>query len=952
MTLAEALEKISKALAVLAYQTRAENLVGMYTKNKLVEDLLLPVFQVLFKAPHLRNLNQESINFPYIDLADEQSRLAVQVTTERTAAKVTETLIGFLAQDYQKRYDRLVFFILTADKVSHTTRTRTKWQNTCNGILHFDPGADIITILDLLPLIQGLPHDDIYAINDIIAKSVIGDAHVDVDSYLRRLSFRQLEDEKKSAKYIPDVFVETRDTKNLARSFCHPALFFHRTLDSLNRLDISGSNKILAKAGLPALPFPDLASHASVHNINEVDVAALSLSEQLSELTSVLAKYKALTWKGPPPFPVKTERKYYYEESIWTLEYSLGLALNRQVDDLVNELNAAHAKLFILTGRAGQGKTNLVCDLVENFLLKHDIPCAYLTGRLLRSYPTVDIGDTIRRLLFEGTVDSFAETARYLSDHADRVNKPVVLIIDGLNEHDRIGDFSDQLRRFLGEAVEYPNLKFFLTCRSEFFQQRFGGLTKGPFEREVFLWEANDRRMDQESYKKLVAGYFKFFGLQPDRVSNAAMESLSQDLLLLRFFCEAYGTRNKPREYKQPFIANIYRDDIFETYLQHKLGKAEGFFERITDQPTPTNQAPLLVSVLEHCVKHMLKTWQFSNVPLSAIPSSLSDALYVLLDEEVILRRDAPQSSSVFAASEDTINFTFDDFRDFLLAEYLLNIYRTDAAQFEEYIGRNNPEDSQIIEGLKKFLFYASRHTQNEGFWEFYQSQPWYADVYHDEIFNIDPRLHRDQDRALVVQALQAGGERAMTFSRRLAICWHRGSYPVLNLDLLLSFVAKASDEQYDNLIGIPFKTHPHFHDPASSSMFCKFITTSILPHLVPDTLGPETSLFRFLILLLPVDSGADLNSESFQVLRELLNQHPTYAITLLKDSLAYKPTRHRPYVWRLLALASTHLSPSDPLFGEAETEKQRSITSDNLLHQEVGRFLDRSRKSAKEDKV
>jgi hypothetical protein len=46
MTIPEALEKIRKALAILTYQTKAENLAGLFSKNRLAEDLLLPVFRI------------------------------------------------------------------------------------------------------------------------------------------------------------------------------------------------------------------------------------------------------------------------------------------------------------------------------------------------------------------------------------------------------------------------------------------------------------------------------------------------------------------------------------------------------------------------------------------------------------------------------------------------------------------------------------------------------------------------------------------------------------------------------------------------------------------------------------------------------------------------------------------------------------------------------------------
>jgi len=57
MNQAEAIDKISKALTNLTSQTIQENLAGLDSKNRLLEDLFLPVFAIVFNAPSLRNLN-------------------------------------------------------------------------------------------------------------------------------------------------------------------------------------------------------------------------------------------------------------------------------------------------------------------------------------------------------------------------------------------------------------------------------------------------------------------------------------------------------------------------------------------------------------------------------------------------------------------------------------------------------------------------------------------------------------------------------------------------------------------------------------------------------------------------------------------------------------------------------------------------------------------------------
>jgi len=942
MTIPEALEKISKALAVLTHQTDAENRAGMFSKNRLTEDLLLPVFRLALKAPNLRNVNQKVANYPYIDLADDKSRLAIQVTVERGAAKVTETLTDFVSNGYQKRYRKLIFFVLTGTKLHYAAKSKREWQKICGKKLRFDPTSDIITTLDLFPIIQGLSNADIFEVRDILLQSVFGEEFVDVESYLVRQSRRQLDLEKKSGKYIPEVFVETRETKSLARCFAHPALFFRHTLDSLGRLNIPGWNRRLAKAGLPPLVFPDLADRYSKHSFADVVASAAELSAELTEFTTVVTKYHGVSSESPPPFPVRKDRKHFYEQNIYTLQTSLGWGLNHQIKELLDELSAARAQIFILTGKAGQGKTNLVCDFVENFLWKHKVPCAYLSGRRVSAMKTTDAGDAIQRLIFEGKTKSFADAAQLLSAHSDRANKPFVLIIDGLNEHHRINEFAEQLEQFIEAVIEYPNLKLFLTCRSEFFRLRFGNLLKGKFTEHTFLLEANEHRLEESCHDEMLAGYFKFFKVREELLSEHVIKSLKRDILLLRFFCEAYGALDKPKGYRQPWIAHIYREQIFKIYLERKLGSADAFLQDVTGKTNPLNSKADLWAVLGCCMQHMLKAWQFGNVPISIIPANLQDALYVLLDEELILRRDAPPGASVFSPSQETINFTFDEFRDFLLAQYLIDpVFVSDHTAFEKYIARNDPKDSQIIEGIKRFLFYASRHEKNENFLKYYRDQPWYKDVYDSEVFNLDPSELRSDDKQIIIEALKTGGERARGFARSLAVNWDAGSFPIFNLDLLLSFLVKADDSQFDNLVTETFKTIRNFNDGTSANAFCKFIREKVLPTFRPSRNSTANSLFQFLIFLLPVDDNHFMDSESDRTFRVLLETHPAYAIRLLRNALSYKSSRLQPYVWRLLASGVKHLSRNDPLLAQANEVKKQHFMVNHVLNREIGRFID-----------
>jgi hypothetical protein len=74
MNQAEAIEQISKALSHLTYQVAQENFAGFFSKNRLLEDLLLPAFAILLQAPKLRNLNASGQNNAFLDFGDDENQ--------------------------------------------------------------------------------------------------------------------------------------------------------------------------------------------------------------------------------------------------------------------------------------------------------------------------------------------------------------------------------------------------------------------------------------------------------------------------------------------------------------------------------------------------------------------------------------------------------------------------------------------------------------------------------------------------------------------------------------------------------------------------------------------------------------------------------------------------------------------------------------------------------------
>jgi hypothetical protein len=85
--------------------------------------------------------------------------------------------------------------------------------------------------------------------------------------------------------------------------------------------------------------------NCSERTLPTVSSAANDVSHQLDELSGILTKYEGMSRKNSPPFPVKEDRKYFYEENTYTLQSSLGWGLNYTLKDLRNELTAARFNL-------------------------------------------------------------------------------------------------------------------------------------------------------------------------------------------------------------------------------------------------------------------------------------------------------------------------------------------------------------------------------------------------------------------------------------------------------------------------------------------------------------------------------------------------------------------------------------------------------------------------------
>ena len=113
-------ERIAELFGVFAFQAKGYSSSGKTDFHKVSEDVLVPIFKQSFNLPRLRNLNStEKSNFPAIDLADDEAKIAFQITATSESKKIKDTLTKFVERGFYNNYSRLIFYILTEKKNSY-----------------------------------------------------------------------------------------------------------------------------------------------------------------------------------------------------------------------------------------------------------------------------------------------------------------------------------------------------------------------------------------------------------------------------------------------------------------------------------------------------------------------------------------------------------------------------------------------------------------------------------------------------------------------------------------------------------------------------------------------------------------------------------------------------------------------------------------------------------------
>jgi hypothetical protein len=510
-----------------------------------------------------------------------------------------------------------------------------------------------------------------------------------------------------SHKYIPEIFVEEGDTKELLRYFTDPCLFIEKTYVELSKYDFTALNSFLKENNLKEVVINKLLEKPNLTNIKSF---TKKLIDELIEIKKCLEMIDSLSKKlleiGHNKFCMV---EYFVKNNSFCFF----------IDDTIDRLNLILKNVVILTADAGQGKTNFLCDFSENYLMKKDYLVLYYNAYEFTQPPCNQIKEDLDKF-YKGT-----HLFDHIQKYCQQINRPAIIVIDGLNENNVIKNFCLLMKNTL-EDLTQKNVKFILSTRNEFYDDRFRELeTSAIYESKRITLRHNG----EEFKNRLFNGYIQHFnvGIRAETLFNSTYERLTSDILLLRFFCEAY--KDQPGVY----MYNLYKRPIFE---QYKKIKTEEYKKKFIGFDTSLIFTPLINRI----IKYMIENKSYKNIDMNIFEDASDkekQLLHEILHNDVIFKSDINNTKGLVPTNKSVIDFTFDEFRDYCIVDYIVNNFEeTQITKFLNEIDIN----STIYEGVHRYLFAIAKAYPKYRLLSILQNNFNYEQIYWDNILQIEDK--------------------------------------------------------------------------------------------------------------------------------------------------------------------------------------------------------------------
>ena len=566
---------------------------------------------------------------------------------------------------------------------------------------------------------------------------------------------QQLSRQINSKKYLPNTHIEITNLKESLRFFCHPLLFCNKLIDEVNRLDFSYINEELSLNFGKKIAIPRMRKCKKL--------TFTSFFKKLTKISTIAKKNLAVL------------------DSISVDEHSYWKS-KKKLNNINYKNKLLNSKVLLILDDAGQGKTNLVCDLRNSFLKKMEIAGVLFFGS---DFNSVRNGDVLKFFSTKLRNTDYDQVDKFITKTCKKTRKYFIVIIDALNESS-VANFSEILDDFIVELLRNKFVKIILTCRSEYYRLNFKFLESSAYAENIIKIEGINSKLEDHEKERLFRTYLDSFTITWDSFSSSAYELLVDNFLLLRIFCEAYQGQHIGA------IFNVHMFDLFENYYRQIRDKVSGW---LPGEVT-------LEKIFCELISYMVKNKTYNDIPLQKIIDLAKlpkDIILRLIDENIFFRRDILNPTGVLLDAE-VINFTFDEFKDFLIADYLSNVLlQEDRDDMVRFLNEEISPDKPLFEGVSKYLFIFSKKAQNSELGNVIEGMQWYGEKYIRYIFQMDDRYLKEDDKDKIRKSFFINGTDAEVILRFiLHYRFDTSIYKNLNITLLYDILSKLDEENFN----------------------------------------------------------------------------------------------------------------------------------------------------------
>ncbi|MFA5781309.1 MAG: hypothetical protein WC868_03470 [Bacteroidales bacterium] len=579
---------------------------------------------------------------------------------------------------------------------------------------------------------------------------------------------RQLGKQINSGKYLRNTFIETGNQKDHLRYLCDSVFYSEKCFDEIRILDFRYLDNFLKSKKHHGFDFD-----FEKIKLDKVSLNISNSSKLINEWLNYLEK----------------KRQEIVDIKIASNEKS---KFEYKFRDRIEDLYFLKSKVAIITEAAGQGKTNFLCDFAENFLIRREIPTVFLTGAEINA---TDIRQSFLKRIFPDSADySFDELLAILKTYCHEQNKFFIIIIDGINENLVPILLSQNIETFVSDLQKHDFIRIVISCRTEYYQHNFINLEKSSFSNDLKqITSLRINHNDNDLNEKLFDIYFYHFNIKYNRISKKAYNQLVSNFLLLRIFCETYQNQ------RFDFIDNIYKEELFKRY--YSLKSEEINKHLISNDEFKIKGTFDIKNFISNIVDFMIQNKVYINVPLdNIIEVPEYREMYVrFLDENILIKRDIQADEKGIFTSAEVVNFTFDEFRDFLISRYLIEIlYKKSQSDFVSFIESEITKKSTLLEGCSTFLFFISRKCSDKYLKDIISIQSWFEAVFSRCIFSINNSQITENDKKMLGDILRKDIVPNNSIVYNLIYRYDITHYNKLNIDFLFELLSEFDEQQYE----------------------------------------------------------------------------------------------------------------------------------------------------------